>query len=96
MRVSVDVPFTPEPELGHKSMIDMARAAVGDVVSLDGLEQLEVVAVEPVTGVAKVAADRVLSGTEALLSGPTDITVTFEGPASDIQELVRRYEEGVR
>ena len=68
-----------------------AYQAVADAVKIDDLLDLDVVAVEPATSVAKARTDAALRG-----AGHADITVRLQGSAHDVQELVRRYEEGVR
>jgi hypothetical protein len=90
MRASIDVPLEITPD-SPRTMIGAAYQAVADAVKIDDLLDLDVVAVEPATSVAKARTDAALRG-----AGHADITVTLQGSAHDVQELVRRYEEGVR
>jgi hypothetical protein len=90
MNVSLDVKLILDDET-PPCAVDAARGAVAREVNLDDL-MLDVDTVEPLSSTLEAIADARLRGRV----GSVDITVTLTGSTYDVQELVRRYEAGVK
>ena len=90
MRASIDVPFQVTEDT-PRDTTQAVREALAEEVDLTGLELIEIVAIEPARSPVKAFADVRTVGV-----GRTDLTVTLSGSTYDVQELVRRYEEGIR